>query len=392
MAAGSGEFLHAIAESSRPTGSGAEQRARRLCAARLTAAGFSVSERRFDYSAFPGLWGTPTIGVLLGVTGGWTVLLARGGRFGTTSAATAFGAVCAIAALGWWLGRVGTISLPLMRRTGINLEASRGVPGVWLVAHLDTKNQPVPLLVRAAGVVITLVGCASLLLVCVGVLTGTISGDWAALPGWILVIGAIPLALSWVHHGGGTGALDNASGVAAVLRAAELVDPALPIGVLVTSAEELGLAGARAWLAARTGTGVAINCDGVDDNGTPTCTVALDGGIFHGSIAALTTGDHSASALRIRRSIPGVLFDSNAFAGAGWPAATVSVGGLRSLARVHTGADTLDQLCGNNVERTARLIARLAGSIIAGNHPCSRLPVDSRAAVDEREEDGSRRD
>ena len=44
------------------------------------------------------------------------------------------------------------------------------------------------------------------------------------------------------------------------------------MGVLLTSAEELGLAGARAWVHAWAqdgrAPGVALNCDGVDDRGT----------------------------------------------------------------------------------------------------------------------------
>ena len=43
------------------------------------------------------------------------------------------------------------------------------------------------------------------------------------------------------------GALDNASGVATVLRAVELLARDVAVGVVLTSAEELGLAGARAW-------------------------------------------------------------------------------------------------------------------------------------------------
>jgi hypothetical protein len=63
------------------------------------------------------------------------------------------------------------------------------------------------------------------------------------------------------------GALDNASGVAAVLDAAAALSPALPIGVLIADAEELSLAGARAWARSRPA-GVALNCDSVDDDGS----------------------------------------------------------------------------------------------------------------------------
>lgn len=368
MAPPADDFLQRIAAYNRPAGSDAEHRARRLCAGRLADAGLVVAERRFDYSSFPGLWATPMIGAILMLISGWILWMTGRGHFGKVAALTAILAVCATAVLAWWLGRYGSVSLPLLRRSGVNLEATRGVPTVWLVAHLDTKSQPVPLLVRAAGVVITLVACALLLITCAGVLAGSVPGVWAATPGGVLIVGALPLAFSVVHHTGGTGALDNASGVATVIRAAELIDPAFPFGVLVSSAEELGLAGARGWLARRTDRGIAINCDGIDDDGVLTCTIARDGGIFRRSIAALASGECRVSPVEVRQSVPGVLFDSVAFADAGWPAATVSVGGVRSLARVHTRADTLDQVRGARVEPTARVIAALAGSIIAGDY------------------------
>ena len=62
------------------------------------------------------------------------------------------------------------------------------------------------------------------------------------------------------------GALDNASGVATVLETAASLSGALPIGVLITDAEELSLGGARAWARSRT-PGVALNCDKMAVNG-----------------------------------------------------------------------------------------------------------------------------
>lgn len=365
MALAAHDLLHAIASSGRPAGSAAEQRARKLCAIRLCDAGFTVVDRPFEYSSFPGRLGTPVIGVLLAAIGCETAWLAASDKFGSVAALTVTASICAVSAAGWWLGRYGSVSLMLMRRSAVNLEASRGVAKVWLVAHLDTKSQPVSLLIRAAGVVVTLLACVALVVATGGVLTGLLPGSWAAPAGWALLVGALPLVLSWVGHSGGTGALDNATGVAAVIRAAELVDPSLGLGVLISSAEELGLAGARGWLAQCKPIGVAVNCDGVDDDGVLTCTIARGGGIFGRALAEIAAAQ--GHRCRVRRSIPGVLFDANAFAAAGWPAVTVSVGGLRSLARVHTRADTLDQVHGNRVQPTAEMLAGLVGSIIAGD-------------------------
>ena len=63
------------------------------------------------------------------------------------------------------------------------------------------------------------------------------------------------------------GTLDNASGVAAVLEAVELLPRRHDVGVLITDAEELALAGATAWARDRRA-GVALNCDSVDDDGS----------------------------------------------------------------------------------------------------------------------------
>ena len=174
-------------------------------------------------------------------------------------------------------------------------------------------------------------------------------------------VAAVPLLVSWPDTRG-DGALDNASGVASILAAAAFLDLAIPLGVVVTSAEELGLAGSRAWVDGRPG-GVAINCDGVDDGGTLTLTASGRG-------CELWQSGNWAEALgpdaRIRRSLPGILLDSTAFADRGWAACTISQGTRRSLGRIHTEQDTLSRLSGAGIERIAKVIAALSGAIIAG--------------------------
>jgi hypothetical protein len=60
----------------------------------------------------------------------------------------------------------GVLNAPVMRRAGMNVEATRGPSPakVWLVAHLDSKSQPGPMLVRVAGVVVLAVGLAGVAL------------------------------------------------------------------------------------------------------------------------------------------------------------------------------------------------------------------------------------
>ena len=354
-------LLARIGRRARPAGSAAESEARAVCAAALAELGFVVQERPFSYSAFPGLWGTPLAGLALLVAAVVAACgIVRGGAATDRGLEIGVAVVAAVAAVGWWLGRYGTRQLPILRREGVNLEARRGVPRVWLVAHLDSKRQPVSLLVRASASVGVALSWLCLIL-------GWAASGAISVPGGLLLglatcgaVASVPLLVSWVTAGG-NGALDNASGVAAILKAASMADLALPLGVVITSAEELGLAGARAWVETSPA-GVAINCDGVDDRGALTITAT---GAGRRLLQSLRAAGAMSPAARIRRSLPGVLMDSTAFADKGWPACTVSQGTRSSLARVHTDHDTLDNLSGIGVQRVAGVIASLAGAIIA---------------------------
>jgi Zn-dependent M28 family amino/carboxypeptidase len=155
------------------------------------------------------------------------------------------------------------------------------------------------------------------------------------------------------------GAVDNASGVAAVLAAAALVDPAASVGVLIPSAEELGLAGARAWVRAHAGErAIVVNCDGVDDQGE---LILMYTRTRPGLIVDAV--ERAAGEVRVLRMPPGMLLDSVAFAGAGWSAATLSHGSMKTLSRVHTRRDTLDVLTGSQVDPMGWVLARTAEAL-----------------------------
>jgi hypothetical protein len=259
------------------------------------------------------------------------------------------------------MSTAGVLSFPAMRRRGVNLEAVRSgpVPRVWLVAHIDSKWQPVPIAVRAGGV--TLLSMATIVALTVSVIqwrTGVGRDLW--MPILIVAwIAAIPVMLSVVGERS-PGAVDNASGVATVLEAAGLVDERLPVGVLITDAEELALAGARAWSELRPGNAdIALNCDGVDDQGM--LTVMFSGQRPDALIATLTrAASREQEQLRVIRLIPGVLTDSVAFAAAGWRTATLSRGSLRTLRRIHTMADDAAAMRGTSIAGAARVLAGAA--------------------------------
>jgi hypothetical protein len=248
----------------------------------------------------------------------------------------------------------GVVTLPWLRADGENLVATRGSssPAVWLVAHVDSKSQPVPSLLRITGVVLLVL--AVLLAIVAGVLQLMLLPHrmawWVA--GLAALLGGIPVTASVI----GThsdGAVDNASGVAAVLTAAAMVPPGVAFGVLVPSAEELGLAGARAW--ARSGpVASAIICDGVDDVGALTILYS-----WRAPQAVIHTLRGLAPApLRVRRMPLGLATDSVAFAERGWTTLTVSRGSFATLRRVHTSSDSLANLRGDGIGDVALLLAR----------------------------------
>jgi hypothetical protein len=345
--------LAVLAREPRPAGSAAEARARSYAQRVLEDAGFDVARESFVYSTFPGRFATPIGGGLLAAT----ILLAAG--LGLSSAAAAalsvllVGSVLVGAFASAMMGDA-VLTLPYLRAASENLVATWGseTPKVWLVAHLDSKSQPVPSLVRVAGIVLLVAGLL-LAFAAAGLQLALLPHRmawWGAVA--CALLGAPPVMASVV----GTrsdGAVDNASGVAAVLAAAVAVRPEAMVGVLLPSAEELGLAGARAWArGARKGT--ALNCDGVDDAGE--LTIMYTGTAPTPLIQTLEA--LASRPPRVRRMPLGVLTDSVAFTDRDWVTVTLSRGSLATLRRVHTGADSLAHIRGDGIEEVATLLAR----------------------------------
>ena len=186
-------LLAALALQPRPAGSAAEAAARSRCAAWLQSLGYLVEEQPFAFSALPGRWGTPA-------AGGWSALAIAVttwlGLQGATVAAlvAALFALAVLALAGRWMARRGVLTAPWLRSRSVNLLATHAVgkPAVWLVAHLDSKSQPVSIGVRASGVVATAVV-------------------------WVIVIAMCGMQLAGVPVGGGLWMLAGLAGVAAAM-------------------------------------------------------------------------------------------------------------------------------------------------------------------------------
>lgn len=249
--------------------------------------------------------------------------------------------------------------LRFQRAHSANLEASRGNPAVWLIAHLDSKSQTVPMLIRIASSVslAIVLGVALLVLLLSALGLGWMAALWPGLQ-VAAVIAAIPSMFCFVRNDS-AGAVDNASGVVAVLLAARSASAPRDVGVLVTSGEELGLAGARVWARHAERSITVLNCDTIDDAGD---WRSMYTGSRPKRIAPAVEG--VASRLRVplamRRLIPGILADSMAFADRGIDAITLSRGTLSTLARIHTRRDNSNALTGQGAAEASVILSALA--------------------------------
>ncbi|MEO8878809.1 MAG: M28 family peptidase [Gemmatimonadaceae bacterium] len=377
MGTAAGDHLAAIAEAPRPAGGGAERAAREHCARALRAIGFVVETQDFVYSTFPGRWGTPIGGAFM------IVMFLAAGHLGSQAnpRAAVVLLIAGALALGVFARSMGgdaVLDFRHARARSTNLVATRGAPTLWLVAHLDSKSQPVPIAARALGVMVSIaMWIAAAALAFVQLYVPVALGLWIAVT-LLGVLASIPVALSIVGARS-PGALDDASGVVTVLRTAELLARDKPLGVLLTSAEELGLAGARAW--ARESASKARGLLGALDSATKSRVGAtgssthlgvlnIDGVDDFGGLRLIYSGASPRALLGLlgvdwpapTRFPPGVLMDGVALADVGWEVLNISKGSWRTVSRIHTRGDDLAQLTGCGAEEVATL---LAGAITA---------------------------
>ena len=317
-----------------------------------------MAEEEFEYSQFPGRWATPAGGALGCLTIVAASALGASDRPGA-AVALIFAAVLILAIGGRAVSRRVT-TLPLARASASNLVATRGVPRVWLVAHLDSKSQPVPMLLRITGIVLT----SAVLALLTALALRAMAGAEIPFRAWHVVsiagmITSLPVIFS-VVGARSAGALDNGTGIVTVLLAAEALPRTMSLGVVLTSAEELGMAGARAFAAHRSAA-MAINVDGIDDHGSTLC-------MYHGRAARVRVGvARAARAIGMKvteqPTIPGLLTDGVALADAGWSAVTVSRGRLSTLWRIQRAADSPEKVRGIGMHEVARLVANAAREI-----------------------------
>jgi hypothetical protein len=332
-----------------------------LVADRLRELGYDVRRRTFDFSAAPGRYGLAAAGGVLGV-----------GMLGATLALQRVEPVAALAVLGAAGVLVAALALSARRLTrslgwqrieGVNLEAA--VPGEQprfiVMAHLDSKSQLLPLALRAPAIGVAALGWLALVVLSLMTLAQPVGAAVITVVGAVGVFAALLVALSWVSDGS-PGALDNASGVAALLMLAEREKQHGDVGFLVTDAEELGLQGARALAGSIPPVFGVINIDGLDDEGDfhvmERFGVQKKGFAPHIVVAFLTAAEEMGVRAHRRDLPPGVLVDHIPIVEGGQPAITLMRGGWNSMMRVHRAADAPEQLRGAGVETGVELVAR----------------------------------
>jgi hypothetical protein len=351
----------------REAGTAEAAAARELVAAHLTGLGYTVVLQKFTFApsslrAFPvfgdglGLLAL-ILFPLLGTSSvpAWSALAAWTGGL----AATAI--VAAGVGLGW-------VPFGEPMREDANLIATRGDarPRRWIVAHLDSKAQAHSMAGRLVAVWITLVAIAAISLMAALRLNGPpIAPVWLGLGGGTALLAGF-LARKGRLRGRSLGARDNGTGVVAALAAAEAA-PAPSLGILITGAEEFGLVGARVF--ARLTPDLQemefVNVDTVDQEGK----LYLVSHDARGQRLARSIEPELADVgvpLRHRRLPLGIFVDSAPLSQAGAPSITIGRLTWATLRRIHTAADTPDDLSLDTAVQVGRAVARSSIDVSVG--------------------------
>lgn len=329
----------------RATGTDGNRAVREILLEALQSRGFTVELQEFA-AAPDSLIAVQVAGALLG--GGAFAVLALARIPSVHGYLPVFGLVL-IAGIVIYLQRASNRP-PQKRATGINLIARKGsgFPDAWLVAHYDSKSQPLSMAGRIIAGAIGAVGAAGILVF------ATAPAPMAAALLLPAILGGALLARCRTENRS-PGALDNASALVAIF---EILDraPKAQVGVLFPDAEEWGLLGARAAARERPdlfGGRPVINLDGIDGRGSPILFVHRPGPL----VDRLRTGLQA----RVARRLP-VFVDGIALAPVAGECATIMKGTWATARIVHTPRDVPGSLDLAGVKEVAAAVAAVLGS------------------------------
>jgi len=216
-------------------------------------------------------------------------------------------------------------------------------PSVWLVAHYDSKGQPISMAVRLVGFLALVLGLVGLLL--------------SPIPAVALLLIAVAIVSQNRVNDNSAGAVDNASALVAIFMTIDQLAPTTAVGVIFPDAEEFGLVGARALAADRAGLfadAAVINLDGLDDVGRPTAFLHRPGPTVNAVAAALKA--------RQWRWLP-VIVDGIALTRVSRECVSILKGNWRTMRVVHRPEDTAARV---RLDGAAIVAAGLARVLRAG--------------------------
>lgn len=212
-------------------------------------------------------------------------------------------------------------------------------PPVWLVAHYDSKGQPISMAIRLVGFGLLVIGILALLV--------------AIIPAMVLLAISLVIVSQNRVNDNSAGALDNATALIAIFMTLDQLPRPAPVGVVFPDAEEYGLVGARALVRERAtllADASVINLDGLDDTGRPTAFVHRPGPVG----VALTDALHA----RRWRWLP-VIVDGLALWGVAGECVTILKGNWRTMTIVHRPADTTARIRLDGAALVAAGLARV---------------------------------
>jgi len=231
------------------------------------------------------------------------------------------------------------------RVAGLNLIARPPStrPAIWLVAHYDSKGQPISMAVRLVGFF--------------GLLLGLFTLFVALLPALAILAVAIVIVSQNRVTDNSPGAVDNATALVAIFMTIDQVSSGARVGVIFPDAEEFGLVGARSLAADRSSLfadAALINLDSLDDTGRSTAFVHRRGRI----------GAAVAAALKARqwRWLP-VIVDGIALSAVCRECVTILKGNWRTMRIIHRPADSIARV---RLDGAASVAAGLARVLRAG--------------------------
>jgi hypothetical protein len=346
----------------RMTGTDGATQVAAMLRTKLRGFGYEIREYPFTFSTIPGRFGVSLVGwlFLAGTLGAAAMMNMRHPGIALSILLLIAFLSAAIAVLTPVLHN----SLPIAKVNASNFMAIKpgSRPRYLVMAHFDSKSQPVPLAFRGPAIAIAIVAWIAFVIYTLLALLDTvwIVPRFTMMFAVLCFISGVVLVFYWVDNRS-PGALDNATGLATLLGVAELTAADNgDVGYLLTDAEEFGLVGAREIASKLDPVIGVINIDSIDDEGNFFILEKFGLPARHIAphlAAALLTAATDLNLPAQRRNVPfGLLVDHIPLAQRNLPAVTLGRVTWASLRRVHRPNDSIDALNGSGVESAIAMI------------------------------------